>query len=65
MVLDLIEGVWQLGRAFAYLWAVSRPDTYRTQLFVRNTDLSEEERFIPDGKVVRITLEYINEEEAE
>lgn len=65
MKLDLLEALWQMAKTLSYMWAVVKPDTFRTQLFVRNTDYPEEGRFIPDGKVVRVTLEFINEEEAE
>ena len=64
MKLDLMVLMHQLARSVAYLWAVTLPDAYRTTLYITPENYSEDERFVmPNGKVVRVTIEYVNEEE--
>lgn len=66
MKIDLEILFHQIARQLAYLWALLRPDDYRIHLTIRDVDYPEIERFeMPEGKIIRVTIEFVNEEETE
>ena len=52
---------WQIAKLLAYSWAMSRPGADKSELFVYDVDYTEEEKFMPLGKAIKVTITYVDE----
>ena len=58
-----VERYLTIGLALSFLYNRAQKST--RYIYRRDFEDGDEEYLLPDGKAIRVTLEYINEDEAE